>query len=348
VSLFPSRGWKIVFTVVIVCAVLAFLYSIADIVKLLIVASLLAYILDPVATKLESRGMSRLAATGIIFACVGLVVLEFCLFLVPVIVKQVELLQSPDSTEKIVATVRQIQVLLVDKFAFLGLGGIDLVGKMQNLKIEVTSGLTDSIFAHAISLITDLVAIPFIIFFLLKDGREIKRQLLSVIPNRYFEFTLSLIHKMDLQLGYFLRGQFLDAMIFGILSTIAMAIIGVKNFIFIGAFAGMANLIPYVGPLAGAILATVVTIVNSGELNHVIYVLVAFAIVKIADDSIVQPVVVARSVDMHPLLVLLGVIVGGEFFGILGMLLAVPFMGFVKVVIKESRTMLRRYDFSTG
>ena len=347
-SFFPSRGWRIVATALLILGVLAFLYSIAGLVKLLIIASLLAYILDPIATALESRGMTRLAATGIIFGAVGLIVLEFCFFLVPVIIHQVQLMQSTESTEKIAATVREIQHVLDEKFSFLGLSNLDLVANMQKVKIEVTEGIADSIWSHAISLITDLVAIPFIIFFLLKDAREIKRHLLTLVPNRYFEFSLSLIHKMDLQLGYFLRGQFLDAAIFGILSSVAMALIGVKNFLFIGAFAGMANLIPYVGPLAGVILASVVTIVNSPDMSKVLYVIAAFAVVKVMDDSIVQPMIVARSVDMHPLLVLLSVIIGGEFFGILGMLLAVPFMGFVKVVFNESRVMLRRYDFSTG
>ena len=188
-----------------------------------------------------------------------------------------------------------------------------------------------------------VVAVPFIIFFFLKDGRELKKRLISLVPNRYFEFALHLLYRMDLSLGNFLRGQFLDGLIFGILTTTAMWLLGVNYFLFIGAFAGLANLIPYVGPIAGASLAVVVVFVTNGDLAHVAYVLLAFAAIKLLDDSLIQPLTVAKSVKMHPLLVLLVIIVGGHFFGVLGMLLAVPVTGFLKVGLEAGQVLFGKY-----
>jgi predicted PurR-regulated permease PerM len=190
------------------------------------------------------------------------------------------------------------------------------------------------------------VAIPFIIFFLIKDGREMKKRVISLVPNRYFEFSLHLLHRMDLSLGNFLRGQFLDGLIFGVLATAALWLLHVDYFLFIGCFAGFANLIPYVGPIAGAVLAVMVVMVTSGNLTRVLYVLVAFTCIKLVDDSLIQPLTVAKSVKMHPLLVLLVIIIGGHFFGILGMLLAVPFTGFAKVGYEEGAKLLRKYRHS--
>ena len=334
--------------IVLAAACLAvFLYYIGSLVKLFIVSAMLAYVLDPVATEMESRGMSRIGATGVIFLAIGLIIGTVVVFGIPAIVEEIQSLQTPQSAEQTRQVIRSLEKVIQEKFAFLGVHDLHLEEKIQAAKVQFSNDLLEYLLDHAVKLITHLVAIPFIIFFLLKDGREMKRAIIHALPNRYFEFALNLIHKMDMQLGQYLRGQFLDAAIFGILSTIALGILRVKYFMFVGAFAGIANIIPYVGPIAGAGLASVITLMNSPDLSRLAYVLLAFAIVKLMDDSIVQPLAVAKSVDMHPLLVLVAVIVGGQFFGILGMLISVPLVGCLKVTIKESVALSRRYHLSS-
>jgi len=136
---------------------------------------------------------------------------------------------------------------------------------------------------------------------------------------------------MDLQLGNYLRSQFTDAVVFGVLATIALWLLGVKYFLFIGVFAGLANLIPYVGPIAGALPAVAVALFDAGDVTLALQIVLAFIILKLTDDMLVQPLLVAKGVHMHPLLVLMAIIIGGELFGMLGMLLAVPATGFAKV-----------------
>lgn len=111
----------------------------------------------------------------------------------------------------------------------------------------------------------------------------------------------------------------------------------------IGVFAGLANLIPYFGPLVGVILAVIVSILQTGSFSMAFYIIGVFIVIKIIDDVFLQPVVVARSVHMSPLIVLLAILIGGKLFGILGMLLAVPFTGFIKVVVHESILNYQRY-----
>ena len=183
-------------------------------------------------------------------------------------------------------------------------------------------------------------------FFFLKDGREMKKKLVSMVPNRYFEFTLDLLYKMDMQLGNYLRGQFVDAVAFGLMSIVALWILGVNYFVFLGVFAGLANLIPYVGPIAGVIPAAIVAVLGSGDLNSATPVIIAYFILKLLDDFVVAPTIVASSVEMHPVLVLIAIMIGGELFGILGMLLAVPVAGFFKVVLQEGVSTYRKYRFN--
>jgi predicted PurR-regulated permease PerM len=120
-------------------------------------------------------------------------------------------------------------------------------------------------------------------------------------------------------------------------------LIGIKYYILIGTFAGIANLVPYFGPIAGAVLAVILSVLQTGSFHLAFYILITFAIIKIIDDAVIQPVVIAKSVHMHPLTVLISVLAGGKLFGILGMLLSVPVVGFLKVVGVESLRNYRRY-----
>jgi len=153
-----------------------------------------------------------------------------------------------------------------------------------------------------------------------------------------------ILHKTDQQLGGYLRGQFFDALIIGVLSIIALWILDVKYFMLIGIFAGLANMIPYVGPLVGGTAAVLVVLMDGGGGLEVLLVFAAFAAIQLTDNVLVQPLVVAKSVDLHPLIVIFAVIIGGQFFGILGMLLAVPVTGIIKVLISELYLGVRKYN----
>jgi putative permease len=316
------------------------------VVKMVVFSILLAYILDPLITALEVRGLSRTLGTLLFFVVVLGIIWILILILAPLVNEQIHALQSEAGANQANAVILQVQAMLQDRFGWLGLGTIDLVAKLNEAKAGLGERIMETLVKDGPELIVYAVAMPFIIFFLLKDGRNIKKAFIGLVPNRYFEFSLDLLHKMDMQLGNYLRSQFTDAVVFGILTTTALGIMGVKYFLFIGPFAGLANLIPYVGPIAGALPALVVTLFDTGDLGMATTIIIVFIVLKLADDVLIQPTVVASGVDLHPLLVLLAIIIGGELFGMLGMLLAVPATGFIKVVLQESLMTLRKYRFT--
>jgi predicted PurR-regulated permease PerM len=200
------------------------------------------------------------------------------------------------------------------------------------------------ILGSVVSLVTTVIIIPFAVFFLLKDGPAMLKHIFSLIPNRYFEMSLNMMYKIDQQLGGYLRGQFFDALIIGILAILALWILDVKYFFLIGIFAGLSNMIPYVGPIVGGSAAVLVVLMTGGSGITMLLVVAAFLIIQLADNVLVQPLVVARSVDLHPLLIIFSVIIGGQFFGIMGMLLAVPATGIIKVLISELYLGIRKYN----
>jgi putative permease len=328
---------------IVVAIVLLFAGKAAQVV---IISLLLAYILDPVATFLEARGLSRGMATLAIILLLGALIATGAALLVPVIAEQLKGLQSGATNTAATSAVQKIELLVKERLSFLGLESLDLGAKLGEFKQSIGGRVFDFLITDSLELVVSAVTIPFMMFFFIKDGRDLKKRVVSMVPNRYFEFTLDLLYKMDVQLGNYLRGQFVDALTFGLLSIIALWILGVNYFVFLGVFAGLANLIPYVGPIAGMVPAAVVAVLGSGDLGSGVSVVIAFVILKMVDDFVVQPLVVASSVEMHPVLVLIAIMVGGGLYGILGMLLAVPVAGFFKVVLKEGVATYRKYRFS--
>ena len=322
------------------------LLAIGGVAQLLVVAALFAYILDPLVTSLEMRGLSRTAATSVLFLVMGSLIFSLAYFLVPVLIEQVQSLQSGSTSQQASIAIERLDSMLKARLAFLGLREFSLNTAIQDFKVYVNQRIMDFLVKDSLSLIIEAVTIPFIMFFLIKDGRVMKKRLISMVPNRYFEFSLDLIYKMDRQLGNYMRGQFLDALIFGAMATLAMGILGVKFFLFIGVFAGLANLIPFVGPIAGVLPAIGVTMFDKGDGMQVVYVIITFVALKLIDDFVVQPLAVGKTVNLHPMFVAVAILVGGHLFGILGMLLAVPCAGFLKVVFEESVVTFRKYRFN--
>lgn len=139
---------------------------------------------------------------------------------------------------------------------------------------------------------------------------------------------------INLVLSKFLRGQLLDALIIAVLSSIGLTLIDLDFAVFIGCFAGMANVIPYFGPVIGMVPAAIIGLLTGGISQGVLAVIILFAIQQI-DSSIIYPKVVGTSIGLHPVFVLVSVTLGGYYGGIIGMLLAVPIAAIVKVFLMK-------------
>lgn len=340
-----TRWIKLIALIFLLAAIAIFLMGVSDLLKIVIISALLAYILDPLVTYIESHGLNRALSTTVLFVALAIILGGILFLAMPYIIVEIESLQSGVDSEKALNFLAQAEKFLIGKFSFLGVQSLNLPEKLGQALINFGNDLLLNVLS-LVSLVTNLVLTPFIAFFLLKDWRAIKKWLVSTVPNRYFEFALTLIYKIDLQTGNYLRGQVLDATIIGVLSTFALWLLDVKYFIAIGIFAGLANLIPYIGPLAGAILAILVSLVDTGDPALTAYVALAFMIVQLIDNAVVQPAVVARAANLPPLLVLFAIIIGGKFFGILGMLLSVPVTGALRVSFNEGYRIWRQYRFS--
>jgi putative permease len=328
-----------------VLAVVALFAALGGVVQLVLVAALLAYLLDPLVGWLEARGLSRTQATAAVFAGITLVLGGLLFLLLPVAAAQVAAIREGVDLEALARATDAVEGWLEHNLAFLGLQDLDLMARLQRFANEHAFDALNYV-PGALSLVGNLVLVPFILFFLLRDGRALKKGFVGSVPNRYFEFTLNVLHKMDLQLGNYLRGQFLNATIVGLLATFVLWLLGVDYFVLIGAFAGLANMVPYVGPIAGATLAALTSVMTRGTFEQVIPIALAFTVIQMIDNTLLQPLVLSRNVKLHPLLVLLAIIAGGKLFGVVGLFLAVPAAAILKVVVQEVAVNLRRFHLA--
>ena len=197
---------------------------------------------------------------------------------------------------------------------------------------------------------------PLVFLFLLSDAGEIKRGLLSAVPNPLFEPALRVMEDLDRALGSYMRGLFLECALLGLSVTVFLVIVGVSPrwAITIGICTGLTDVIPYmgsaialVGGLAYALLAEeihpLLPMVNTG--NFAIWVLAAVGLAE-ALKNVYEPIVLGGAASLHPLVVLIGVVGGGILFGLAGMLLAVPVITVFKVFVSSTARQLKAYGLT--
>lgn len=341
------RWVKILLLAVAVVVVAGLLVPIRGVVQLLVLGGLVAYLLDPLAVRLEARGLSRGWASALVFGGLFVVIGVPLMLLFPSLAAQVSALQQGIDLEAASEMLEDVERWLGDRLAPLGVARPDLRERVATFTAEHLDDLVGFV-PGVLGLATQFVIVPVIAFFLLKDGRRFRKAFISAVPNRYFEFTLNALRKADAQLGGYLRGQLLAALLVGLLATLALWLIGVDYYFLIGLVAGLANLIPFLGPFIGGAVAITVSVVTTGSFSETIPIAVAFALIQVIDNFGTQPLLLSRNVELHPLVILLVLLAAGEAFGLIGLLLAVPAAAVLKVLVQEFVTTFRRYRFREG
>ena len=321
------------------------LYQLSDILQLLVISALFAYLLAPFVTWAESYGLNRNLATLAVFVVISIILFFSFLFLFPIGISQLSQLQTGPMIDQMEAIISDLEARVESPLARVGINDLDLI---TSLKTLITNFIRDTInyVPNVLAMLSNLVVVPFMMFFFIKDGHTIKKSIIDLVPNKYFEFSLNVLQKMDLQLGNYLRGQFLVAFVVGAMATIALWLLNVDFFLVIGPVAGLANMIPYLGPIIGLLPAILASLVTSGNFETVPAIVITFMGIQLIDNMLLQPLILAKNVELHPLLVLVAILAGGKLFGVIGLLLAVPFTAILKVIIMETITNMRRYHLS--
>lgn len=179
--------------------------------------------------------------------------------------------------------------------------------------------------------------LPLFLFFILKDGRSFKYFLLRIVPNSIFERVYYIYSQFDKKISDYIWAKFIEAMIMGLIVTISLIFLNVKFAILLGLVAAVTNIVPYIGPLIGAIPGIVVVLADpsANDNKTILGVLFVYFFANFLDLAFIFPVLVSRIVNLHPVLVILSVIVGSQYMGILGMIISIPLATIVKLISQE-------------
>lgn len=314
------------------------LLNFSNLVVYAVIAIVLSYLLDPVVNRLQAAGMNRTLGVALTLATVILVIVWVSTSIIPIIANQMAMLTSQLSMENIRFIADQIENQLIENFEFLPPGFLqeNVTRLSENL---FDTGRLPDILSNLIGIFTNLFAaflvIPFATFFFLKDGTKIRRDLLQLVPNKYFETTLSLIDKVETRLGIYFRGVMLQSLLVALFSWAFLSIAGLSNAASVGITIGVANTIPYFGPIIGYILSIIVSIIETGDFSLIIPCLLAVFLVQILDNVVFQPLIFSKSADMHPVAILFIILIGAETAGMLGMLVAIPIATTLKITYNQ-------------
>jgi putative permease len=301
-------------------------------------------LLNPLVVMLEGQGLNRTGAVTLVMGIITLLLVWLMLFLAPMISHEFKTIGQALKNETPDTLLIKMKDLLNKHLPLLANPGItdQIISKVEK-SIYAMLNRSFQLIPSLLTLAISLFLIPFMTFFLLKDGRRLRKSFIQTLPNRYFEMTINLIHKIEGQLGSYIRGQMLVSLCIGILAVTALAILGVPYFLVIGTAAGLANMIPYFGPIVGAVPAIILNVIDKGSLSAALVVILAFVIIRMIDDTLVSPNILGHSLEIHPLLVIMAIFIGGEMFGIMGLLLCIPVTGIIKVTIQELLWNIKHY-----
>ncbi|HKK45383.1 MAG TPA: AI-2E family transporter [Balneolaceae bacterium] len=322
------------------------LYYYGTLVGYAIVAMIFSYLLDPLVNRMQSAGMNRTLAITLTLSALILILIWISTNIIPIVANQMVELAAQLKVQNIEVIAHQIEQHLTARFTFLPKGFLsDNLTQMARELFDV--GELPSALSNIIGIFTNIFSatliIPFATFFFLKDGTKIRRDILQLVPNKYFETTLSLIDKIETRLGVYFRSVMLQSFIVAFTSWVGLTVVGLNNALSVGIAVGIANSIPYFGPIIGYILSIIVSIIEVGNFSLVIPCMLAILMVQMLDNLVLQPLIFSRSADMHPVAILFIIMIGAETAGILGMLIAIPIATIIKITINQVSWSLNNY-----
>ncbi|QPJ64980.1 MAG: AI-2E family transporter [Candidatus Nitrohelix vancouverensis] len=318
------------------------------------IAFILAYLLDPIVDRLEARKLSRGPATVALLLAFFILCSAVIALLFPLLRVQAEnfVKNLPEYVAVVQGWIQPLlerlagldqekaQAILKEGLARFGELPMKIVTSSSEFLWNSLSGLFNMILMAA-----NLIIIPVAMFYLLRDFDDINQRVLNLVPERHRKRTLAVFKEIDATLAGFVRGQLLVVILMGALYCIGLFLCGAPMSLFIGMMAGIANLVPYLGLILGFVPAAVMTFAHTQDWLSVLGVAGVFAVVQALEGMVITPRVVGESIGLHPVIIMAAVLLGAEFFGFAGIILAVPAAAVINVLAKQGLKVYKESDF---
>lgn len=336
-----SQKWLLLAGIGLVCWLL---YQLAPVLTPFLASALLAYLGDPVVDRLGSKGCPRTAAVLIVYTLMFLGGLGLLFFLLPIIERQVGLVIT-----KLPLAVDWLQAKIVPHLEIiLSAGGASLDSdslreiftrhwqQIGTMITELITGITRQGQLIA-GWLTYLLLIPVITFYLLRDWRHLLAAIHALLPRSLEATVTSVARDIDAVLAEFLRGQLAVMAALGFIYSVGLWMIGLDLSILIGLVSGLLSFVPYLGFIVGLVAAVFAAILQYHDFLHPLLVLLVFAVGQAIEGMVLAPYLVGERIGLHPVAVIFAVLAGGQLFGFLGVLLALPVGAVIVVLLRHAR-----------
>ncbi|MBN3526966.1 AI-2E family transporter [Paenibacillus apiarius] len=303
-----------------------------------LLAGVLYYLLNPIVDYLEKKKVKRLFSILILYILILGIITIVVLAVIPVIRRQIS-----DLIANFPVFSAQIQTL------FTELIGSDFINRFQQTINFDTSNLMNTISERVSTLLNStwtgiggflgavtetvltLVTVPFILFYLLKDGKRLPHYILSFIPNSLRKQSDQVMTEMNHQISSYIRGQIIVSFCIGILLYIGYLIIGLEYSLILAVIAACTSIVPYLGPAIAITPALIVALVTSPVM--LLKMIVVWTVVQLVEGKFISPQIMGKTLQIHPITIIFVILTAGNLFGLLGIVLAVPGYAVLKVIV---------------
>lgn len=327
------------------------IYLLSPILTPFLIAAFLAYLGDPLVNKLVKLHLSRSLAATIVFTVILLLLLGLIILLVPLLSDQIQIL-----IQKIPVIVAWVQETIIPwlQAHFDIKANLDPASVKETLmahwqqagniadKVVKTIGQSTRVLFE---ILMNLVLIPVVTFYLLRDFPQLTKRLKSFVPRKYVANLSSLLKECNTVLGAFFRGQLLVMLILGIVYSTGLMIIGIELALLVGVLIAILSIVPYLGTIVGLLLAITATLIQFHDVSHIVYVLILFLAGHILEGMVLTPLLIGDRVGLHPVAVIFAILAGGALFGFFGILLAIPAAAVMMVLLKSVHKQYLNSDF---
>ena len=346
ISISPARRNRLILIVLLLLLVCWVLYVAKTALLPFIIGLVIAYLVLPLVrfldgrmpSRLRDKDLSRPLSILIVYLIVILFIAGNFAFLIPPVVRQGQVLwkQMPQLAVRGRALGaewlgRYQQAIPLDIQQRIQSNLEELAGTIgEALQEGITR--TVSVISTTVSFFLGILVIPFWLFYILNDEAKVKESVLDLIPDRIEPDLLNILYITDDIFSAYIRGQLLLCFFIGAMATIGLLIVGVDFALLLGLIAGAFEVLPFVGPILGAIPALIVAVLQSPM--TALWTLVVFIVIQQLENLLLVPKIAGESVKLHPALIMVVLVVGNEALGLWGMLLAVPLTAVIRDVFK--------------
>jgi len=333
-------------------------WLLAPILTPFVLALALAWLGDPLVDRIEATGRSRNTGVVLVFVAMVLVITAALLILVPMIERQISTL---------IAAIPQAQQWLMQNAIpwFEQKTGMEIMPWLEPDRLidwvrshwEQAGGFAKTFFGYVsrsgfamVTWVVNILLLPILAFYFLRDWDKLVERVAATIPRNHVGTITKLARESNEVLGAFIRGQFLVMVALGLIYAIGLSLVGLKLGLLIGLIAGLISFIPYLGATTGIVMAVLAALVQAQgfDLKLLILVGVVFTVGQLLESYVLTPRIVGDKIGLHPVAVIFAVMAGGQLFGFLGMLLALPVAAVSNVLLRYAHLRYRQSDLYAG